>query len=247
MKKLLSIFFGLIFVFYLNGQNISGADILEKIDDNIILENAISTSTMIIESRIGTRTIQSKSWVGEGDNVYTEYLSPARERGKKMLKVKDKLWIYTPEPSDRIIAISGHLLRQSVMGSDLSYEDFMENDVLTEDYKAEVVGSDTVNSRECFVLTLEATSEDVNYHSRKIWVDKERWLPLNEERYAKSGKLLKTTEILDVFQIKDRWYPKRIKFKDMLSRGEGTIMTIDSLNLGVEIPEYKFTKAALRR
>jgi hypothetical protein len=49
------------------------------------------------------------------------------------------------EPTDRIIAISGHLLRQSVMGSDLSYEDLTENRKLREVYDAQVVGSEEVN------------------------------------------------------------------------------------------------------
>ena len=228
-------------------ESLTGKAILQKVDDNMVIEDAISISTMTIHSRMGTRNIKSKSWIGAEEEAFVEYLSPPREEGKKMLKTGDKLWIYTPEPNERIISISGHLLRQSVMGSDLSYEDFMENDVLTEAYKADIQGQDTVNNRECYVLNLEATSEEVNYYSRKVWVDKERWLPLKEQRYAKSGKLLKKTEILDVFQVGERWYPKKIKFKDMLSRGEGTVMIIDSLKLDVEIPEYKFTKAALRR
>ena len=228
-------------------ESLTGKAILQKVDDNMVIEDAISISTMTIHSRMGTRNIKSKSWIGGEEEAFVEYLSPPREEGKKMLKTGDKLWIYTPEPNERIISISGHLLRQSVMGSDLSYEDFMENDVLTEAYKADIQGQDTVNNRECYVLNLEATSEEVNYYSRKVWVDKERWLPLKEQRYAKSGKLLKKTEILDVFQVGERWYPKKIKFKDMLSRGEGTVMIIDSLKLDVEIPEYKFTKAALRR
>ena len=228
-------------------ESITGLEVLEKIDSNMVIENAISISTMTIHSRMGTRNIKSKSWIGKEDEAFVKYLAPPREEGKKMLKTGDKLWIYTPEPNERIISISGHLLRQSVMGSDLSYEDFMENDILSKNYKAEIMGSEKINGRNCYLLNLEATTSEVNYHSRKIWVDKERWLPLKEQRYAKSGKLLKKTEILDVFQIRDRWYPKKIKFKDMLSRGEGTIMTIDSLDLDVNIPDYKFTKAALRR
>ncbi len=133
------------------------------------------------------------------------------------------------------------------MGSDLSYEDFMENDILKQDYKAEILGNEKISGRDCYVLRLVAKYEDVNYHSRKMWVDKERWLALKEQRYAKSGKLLKKTEILDMFQIKNRWYPKKIRFKDMLSRGAGTIMIIDSLKLDADIPEFKFSKGALRR
>ena len=97
------------------------------------------------------------------------------------------------------------------------------------------------------VLELTANNSDVAYNSRKIWVDAERWLPLKEERFAKSGRLLKKTEIHEVFQQDGRWIPRRITFKDMLSRGEGTEYIIDSIDFNVDIPEYQFTKAALRK
>ncbi|MCK7490029.1 MAG: outer membrane lipoprotein-sorting protein [Anaerotruncus sp.] len=60
-----------------------------------------------------------------------------------MLKLEDQLWTYTPA-SDRTILISGHMLRQSVMGSDLSYEDMMEDPRLASLYAATVAGEETL-------------------------------------------------------------------------------------------------------
>lgn len=231
----------------INAQTPTGAEILKRIDQNRIFGHAVSTSTMIVHSRTGDRTIKSKAWSEGNDKAFVEYLAPPREKGKKMLKLEKSLWIYTPEPSDRIITISGHLLKQSVMGSDMSYEDMMESDELRSKYNAKVLGREKYTERDCWVLQLTATDEDVAYYSRKIWVDAERWLPLKEERYAKSGRLLKTTEIPDVFQQDGRWLPRRMTFRDMLSRGEGTEYIIDSIDFNVSIPEYQFTKAALRK
>ena len=45
---------------------------------------------------------------------------------------------------DRTIAISGHILRQSVTGSDLSYEDMMEDRALRQTYGALKSGEGTV-------------------------------------------------------------------------------------------------------
>ena len=247
MKKIFCTILILSLSFLLMGQDIKSDQILEKIDDNMVIQDAVMTSEMTIHSRMGTRTIKSKSWIKNANTSLVEYLSPPREEGKKMLKSGDKLWIYTPEPNNRIISISGHLLNQSVMGSDLSYEDFMEEESLSESYSSEIIGQEKIDGRECYILKLEATVSDVNYHSRKVWVDKERWLSLKEERYAKSGKLLKKTEMLDVFQVENRWYPKKMRFKDMLSEGKGTVYKIESLKLDQNIPEIKFTKAALRR
>ena len=248
MVKYIFVFVMMIgFVSIANAQTLTGEEILKKIDDNMVIDQAISTTTMIIHGRAGTRTITSKGWTHGRDKSFVEYLSPPREKGKKMLRLDDNLWNYVPEPTDRIITISGHLLKQSVMGSDLSYEDVTENRKLYEMYNAKIVGSEKIDDRDCYVLELTAKESDITYYSRKIWVDKNRWLPLQEERFAKSGKLLKKTEIKDVFLVDGRWYPKEMTFKDMLLTGEGTEYIIDSINFNVNIPDYQFTKAALRK
>jgi outer membrane lipoprotein-sorting protein len=247
MKQLLILLVFIPFASSLSAQTLTGEDILDNIDKNMVVDQALSLATMIVHGRNGDRTITSKNWVKGKDKAFVEYLSPAREKGTKMLKLGDQLWTYTPEPTDRIISISGHLLRQSVMGSDLSYEDMTENDKLIELYDAVVEGEEAVDGRQCFVLKLTAKGQDVTYYARKLWVDAERWLPLKEERYAKSGKLLKTTNMIEVFQSDNRWYPKKMIFKDMLSTGKGTEYIIESIDFNVEIPDYMLTKAALRK
>ncbi|MBN1352458.1 outer membrane lipoprotein-sorting protein [candidate division KSB1 bacterium] len=227
-------------------QTPSGEEILQRIDENISSDNRVFTSQMIIHGRRGSRTILSKSWAVGEEKSYSEYLAPAREKGTKMLKLEDMLWMYSPF-ADRIIQISGHMLRQSVMGSDLSYEDMMEDSKLTRHYAATVTGDTTIDERSCWKLELTARTEDVAYHSRKLCVDKERYIPLREELFAKSGKLLKILELKDIKQIKNRWYPGRMIFKDVLKTGGGTEFVIESIEFDVEIPEYIFSKASLKK
>lgn len=227
-------------------QTPSGHEILQKVDENIRARNRVVVSIMRIHGRRGTREIKAKSWIRGTEASFTEYLEPPRERGTKMLKLGNRLWTYSPS-TDRIITISGHLLRQSVMGSDLSYEDLMEDQALSALYTAEVVGEDSLLGRPCWILALQATVDDIAYHSRKIWVDKERYIPLREQRFARSGKLLKTTEVREVMQTKGRWVARRAVFKDMLRAGDGTEFILESVQFDVEIPPYLFSKAALRR
>jgi outer membrane lipoprotein-sorting protein len=224
----------------------SGDWILQKIDENIGSDNKISHGKMIIQGRRGSRTIESKSWIQGNDKSFTEYLAPPREQGTKMLKIEDQLWTYSPS-ADRTIKISGHMLRQSVMGSDLSYEDLMEDRRLMNDYEAEIVGDETIDGRLCWVLLLTSKGEDIAYFSRKIWVDKDRFVSLREERYAKSGKLIKTTRIEKVRRIENRWLPVEIVFKDELKTGEGTRFILVSIEFDAAIPAYIFSKASLRK
>ena len=227
-------------------QEPSGKEILEKIDKNMAAKSSITTSKMIIHGARQTRTIEAITWGIGDEKAFTEYLAPAREKGTKMLKLEDKLWIYSPG-SDRTIQISGHMLRQSVMGSDLSYEDMMDNTKMLENYDAGVIDSEIIDERDCWIVELQAKNADVNYQIRKVWVDKNPFIPLKEELYAKSGKLLKRMELFDITKIDNRWYPKKLVFKDMLKTGEGTEFIIDEIKFDEQIPEYIFSKASLKK
>ncbi|MBN1895226.1 outer membrane lipoprotein-sorting protein [bacterium] len=244
MRKTAVCVFAALSVLY--GQTPDGTDLLRKIDANMSSRNHVATSRMVIHGRRGSRTLEARSFTEGVDKSFTEYTAPSRDRGTKMLKLEDRLWIYSPH-TDRIIQISGHMLRQSVMGSDLSYEDMMEDPNLERHYDAAVTGSDTVSGRDCWILTLKARTPDMAYASRILWVDRERFVPLKEELYAKSGKLLKRLDLSDVSRIEGRWYPKRMLFKDMLKEGEGTEFIVDEISFDQDIPEYLFTKAALRK
>lgn len=225
----------------------TGEWILQKLDDNIGSDNKIYLGKMIIHGRRGSRTMQSKSWIQGDEKSFTEYLAPPREKGTKMLKLGDQLWTYSPS-TDRTIKISGHMLRQSVMGSDLSYEDMLEDRRMINLYDANVVSEELYRERPCWVLELTAKegAEDIAYHSRKIWVDKERYVSLKEERFAKSGKLLKTTEVKNVRLIDDRWVPDEVVFRDVLKAGKGTEFIIESIEFNATIPDHVFSKASLR-
>jgi len=223
-----------------------GNKILADIDKNMSAETRIVESTMIVRGKRNDRTMTSLSYTAGTKKSFTEYLSPAREKGTKMLKLDNEMWVYSPA-TDRTIMISGHLLRQSVMGSDLSYEDMMDDRKLTEIYNAEVTGRETHDNRDCFVLLLTAKKEDVAYHTQKLWVDVERMIPLKQELYAKSGQLLKRIVLSDVQKIGNRWFPMKMNYKDMLKDGEGTDMIITKIEFDKKIDELVFSKGSLKQ
>lgn len=223
----------------------SGESILRRVDQNLSSKNRVFESSMIIHGRRSTRTITSRSWSEGEKKSFSEYLSPAAEAGTKMLKLEGQLWIYTPS-ADRTIQISGHMLRQSVMGSDLSYEDMMDDRKLTDTYDSKVVSKDTLDGRDVLVVELTARVTDVAYHRQKMWIDAERFVPLRQEMYAKSGQLLKRMELKDVERIQGRWFPKTMIYKDMLKEGKGTEFRMTKIQFDKQIPAHIFTKASLR-
>jgi outer membrane lipoprotein-sorting protein len=221
-------------------------DVLKRVEKNMSSDNRVFESSMTIRGNRTSRTITSRTYSVGDKKSFTEYLSPAREKGTKMLKLENQLWIYSPS-TDRTIQISGHMLRQSVMGSDLSYEDMMDDRKLTDVYAAKVTGDEVIDGRKTYILSLIAKVSDVAYYSRKVWIDSERFVPLREELFAKSGQLLKRTTLSDVRQIESRWFPETIVYKDILKQGDGTEFKITTIKFDQKIPDYIFTKAALKQ
>lgn len=244
MKRILSNSFLLFFILSASGQDAN--QILDKVEKNMSSDNRIFESSMIIQGSRANRTITSRTYAVGEKRSFTEYLSPAREQGTKMLKLENQLWIYSPS-TDRTIQISGHMLRQSVMGSDLSYEDMMDDRKISEIYSAEVTGTEQVDGRKTWILSLTASVSNVAYYSRKMWVDTERFIPLREELFARSGQLLKRTTMSDVMLIENRWFPMKITYKDLLRQGDGTEFIITSVKFNQSIPDYIFTKASLKQ
>jgi len=220
--------------------------ILEKVDRNMSSKNRIIEATMTIYGKRNSRTLTSKTWSEGSKKSFTEYLSPASDKGTKMLKLEGQLWIYSPS-TDRTIQISGNMLRQSVMGSDLSYEDMMDDRKMTELYTEKLIGREVIDGRKTWVLKLTARVDNVAYYAQKMWVDTARYVPLKQELYAKSGQLLKKLEYKDVKNIQGRWFPHSFIYKDMLKDGNGTEFKITSIQFDQVIPPYLFTKAALKQ
>lgn len=246
MIKILISFLSFTFLFA-QGDDMSVQDIIKAMDKNLNAKSRVMTSKMVVHGRRASRTIESRSWVVGIDLAFTEYLSPPREAGTKMLKDGDKLWTYSPQ-TDRVIQISGHMLRQSVMGSDMSYNDMMEDRPLMDLYEATLESSVEINGRDHWIVLLTAKAKGLSYPMRRAWIDKEYLLPMKEELYAKSGKRLKTSTMDGIKKVQGRWFPSRFIFKDELKRNsKGTEWIIEEIEFDTEIPDSRFLKAGLRK
>ena len=247
MKNGLILFFLYSSFLFTQSDQMSADDIMKAMDQNLNAESRIITSKMVVKGRRSNRTIESKNWVVGTELAFTEYLSPPREAGTKMLKIGEKLYTYSPQ-TDRVIQISGHMLRQSVMGSDMSYNDMMEDRPIDELYSATIEGSIMLDGRDHWIMILDAKVKGLSYPKRRSWVDKEYLLPKKEELYAKSGKLLKTASLEGIKKIEGRWFPSKFVYKDELKRNsKGTEWIIGNIQFNIKIPNSRFSKALLRK
>jgi hypothetical protein len=125
-----------------------------------------------------------------------------------------KLWMYLPT-LDRVQKVSGHMLRQGLMGSDVSYEDLMVSRELRTRYAAKLTGDSTVDGRSCWLLEMVSKDDSVTYPKRISCVDKVNFIPLQQELFALSGTLLKTWHMSDLKEFPNgRRFPTKMVIQD---------------------------------
>jgi len=223
---------------------LTAEEIIKRRDSNEYIDTAIVESEMVIVNGNRKITKTMTSYV-EDDQGLVVFSNP-RDRGTKFLKRDDDLWMFFPDAED-LVKISGHMLNQGIMGSDFSYQDVMESDKLTDLYDFALSGEEEINGRPCYVLEGTAVEgEEVSYYRRKSWVDKERFVGLREELYARSGRLLKVMIVTRVEQLEGRWYPMESVMEDKLRKNTKTEFIVKSIEFNPQIPSGTFTLENLR-
>jgi outer membrane lipoprotein-sorting protein len=226
---------------------VSGTEILQKVDANMKYDTIIYTGKMeiYINAKAAPRVKILKTYGVGAQKAFVEFLNP-EDKNTRYLKLDKKMWIYDGEEENTFL-ISGHMLKQGMMGSDVSYEDALEADALYTKYDIEITGTETVDDRPCDVITLTAKVKEVSYEKRKMWVDTERFITLKEEKYAKSGKLLKESRVLEVKKIGERYFPVKSEIADKLKNGSKTVFTMQEVQLNVPVNEKLFTMQNLQK
>ncbi len=225
---------------------VTGEEILRKVDSNMNYQTIEYTGTLeIYVGEDKPRVKMMKAYGVSDKKAYVEFLNKEDSR-TKYLKIGKNLWIHDGEENNTFL-ISGHLLKQGMMGSDVSYEDALEADSLYEKYNIELTGEEKIGDRDCYVVTLKAKVKEVPYEVRKIWVDKERYIGLKQEMYAKSGKLLKESDVLEVKEFSGRYFPVKSEYKDKLRENSKTVFNAADIQFDVTLPPNMFTIRYLER
>ncbi len=230
----------------LGAQGLGSADeILAKVDANMSFASIRYTGRMEITIGGETRYKDMIAVAKGSDKAFVEFTNP-EDRGTRYLKLAKDMWIYFPSEQDTV-KISGHLLKEGMMGSDVSYEDALESSDFKAKYSASLKDKETLDGRECYVVQLDAKVPTAAYDRRVMWIDAERYIGLKEEMYAKSGKLLKTSATLDVQRVGDRWYPAKTEYVSKLRNNTKTVFSMSKIEIDAALDERQFTMSALTK
>jgi len=224
---------------------ITPEEILSAVDKNRDYGTISYAATMEIHVGGEVRVKTMKALGQDASKALAEFTNP-EDRGTKYLKIDKELWIYFPSEQD-VVKISGHMLKEGMMGSDVSYEDALESDALHKKYSASLTGEEDCDGHPCYVLTLDATVKDAPYYKRKMWVDKDLFIQRKEEMYAKSGTQLKVSHVLEVKKIGSRHFPVKIEMINKLRKDTKTVFEMRDVRFDVKVEQGAFSLRNLQR
>jgi outer membrane lipoprotein-sorting protein len=231
------------------GQSPSAAELLRRVDDNEIYSTIEYEGEMIIEYQNRRYVKTMRAWARENADSFFEFTNP-EDRGTKYLRRSGRLYVYSPD-TEEVMLISGHMLKESMMGSDMSYEDTIENEKLINRYDPSVAGSGLWNlgdqSRDCWLLELRAKRRSESYPRRLLWIDKETGDCLHYELFALSGAKIKEYNLVRIEVFGGRRFPVELEIRDLLRRGSKTTMVMRNVVLDRPIADSVFSQRNLSR
>ncbi|TKJ37928.1 outer membrane lipoprotein-sorting protein [candidate division LCP-89 bacterium B3_LCP] len=232
-------------------QELTGDQIIERVDEIMNPQQMQAEMTMIIETSSGElREFVYQSYSkNHGEKNLMRYLKPSKLRGNGtlMLNYSDDIWAYFHK-TKRVRKLAEHAKRQKMEGSDFSYEDMGSGNAFVMDYAAERLEDEKVEGIDCYVVELtRKENSDAGYSRLIMWVDKSNFVPLMLDYYdLKDAELkLKYLTMSDVEVIQGIPTPKRMVMTNTLDNSQ-TMMEINSVNYEVDLDDNLFTERGLR-
>ena len=206
-----------------------------------------SGSTLVrirmVDAKGQTLQVQIKSRVSAGaaDIVY-QILFPKERKGESVLLHRSgnkfSATTFTPPNTTRQIAE----MNQALFGTDLSYEDIVDSPFAWN--QQAVVGTANIDRFPCQILESKPGGHASSYASVKTWVDANRMVPLQIEKYDSSGKVIRRINITRMLLDGGDSLPADLEVSG--PGGSVTHITGSSIKRGQNFPETEFTADGLK-
>lgn len=166
---------------------------------------------------------QSEFLVTIKDNTTSmvEQLAPEKARGRKMLMIKNDLWLYTPDIKKPIRISLAQKLTGETANGDITKTDFLH------DYRPLILARD----KNIIKLKLESINTSATYDKIYYYINASNNRPIKAEFMAKSGKQLKTAYYNNFIKFKNKILLTEIKIVDAIKINKHSILKYDKFEI----------------
>lgn len=214
-----------------------GTDYLEMLDNALYTEYSQIRLEMYKNEKLVR--FYEMEFFRQKDKMRMEFTAPAAEKGRRMLNDNTSLWMYLPRTS-KVMKLP---FKQAFMGSDASNADLMRM-TFARDY--EIVRTSEKEGG-MIELELKAVNPEVAYDKTVILFDPVRKVPLRQEMYSLSGKLIKTLSYEEPVQVDGQYVPSVLSIREAVQKNSLTRMIYTGIKKRNPKPAEYFTLGALKR
>jgi len=156
---------------------------------------------------------------------------------------KEEKWLYLPSSKQTRRLASASKESGSILGSELSTEDFNIN---TETTAKNVLKKETaIKNKNYYVVESDVNNVSGNYSRVISYVEADNFLPVKSECYDKNGQLLKVIDFNDYKKISDnKWRASNIKIHNVQNK-RSTEISLSNIKVDQNLKANSFTPKAL--
>lgn len=219
----------------------SAEDIIRSMDSRQTFDTVSFKGKMIIvHKQLGTKTLEFQSY-GQGQYDTLLQFTSGAERGQKILRTKDKLYLYSPRSED-IILLQGAALSQSLGGGDVSYEDMTSSKDTLADYDVKIEAEEQLDGKDTWKISLTAKRRrGIAYPIQQIWVEKGSYITWKMLYFSRNNTPMKEVEIKEVQKSGEQYIPTDIIIRDLLLNKGHTELVIDKIEINPKLPAGLFS------
>jgi outer membrane lipoprotein-sorting protein len=216
-------------------------EIIHDMEQNVRGDASYNEMTMETVRPRYTREISLRSWTLGDDYSLIYITAPARDRGTAFLKRGNEIWNYQPQV-DRTIRMPPSMMSQSWMGSDFTNDDLVGAASLIEDYTHELVGTETVDGHECYVIEMIPEPENPIVYEKVIyWVSKEHRLPVKVKNYDERDELVNSIHFREIKEMGGRMLPTLLEMIPADEDNRKTVLRTTKADFEINIAERFFS------
>ncbi len=232
----------------------SGLEIMQKVDDRDDGDTRKSTAEMILISKSGKKrvreTVAITKDVPGGEKSISTFVKPADVAGTSFLQYSydeigkdDDQWLYLPSLK-KVKRISASSKGDYFMGTEFTYDDLGDRKPEEDNHK--LLGTENIRDRECYKVLSTPKEEDYMYSKKIQWIDKDNYLPLKVEFYDEDEELLKIMTTSDPETVDNIWVTKDFEMKNV-QKGRATIIKTRDIQFNLPFKDGMFTQRMLKK
>jgi hypothetical protein len=220
-------------------------DVVRQLEKNQVHTASKSSGKLLITNQFGTR-IKTFTTAAQGSDKLLLEFTNKEERGQKILRLENEIYVYYPK-SNSVVRLQGGALKDSIFGSDYTYEDLTGEKGLLDLYKVEFAqpATEPIDGVPCYHLKLSGLAP-VAYPFQELWVETARFVTRQAIYFSLTSAPLKKLEVKETKTLSGKTFPSHFVMTDLLKKNSSTEFVMESMQIDLPLDTKQFTLERLK-